>query len=146
MDRATALTYLTNEFSELATDAEFSNSQTTTAYSTAIDNSLRQLGFFEEDLPTADVVQADVRKYLKLLEYFALKRFARFYSKDFDAKVGSGAVDAKQSQAFAQISALVEEVRSELAVLGVIVGGDNNSFEMGSVNLGFLAHCSPSEF
>jgi hypothetical protein len=146
LDRDKAMSYLTSEFAELAVDAEFTSTQTSTAYETAIDNSLRELGFVEEDLPDADVVQADVRKYLKLLEYFALKRFARLLSIRFDAKVGSGAVDASRSQAFNMVTQLLEEVRSELAVLGVIVGGDSNSFEMVNVNLDFLAHCSPSEF
>lgn len=146
MDRATAKTYLTSEFAELATNAKFSSGQTNTAYSTAIDNSLRKLGFVEEDLPTADVVQADVQKYIKLLEYFALRRFARILSTQFDAEVGQKAVVATRSQAFRMVEQLIEESRSELAVLGIIVGGDNKTFEMGRVNLDFLTPHRIAEF
>lgn len=146
MDRVTAKTYLTNEFAELATDAKFTSTQIDTAYSTAIDNSLRKLGFVEEDLPTADVVQADVQKYIKLLEYFALKRFSRVLSIRFDAEVGQKAVVASRSQAFKMVEQLIEEARSELAVLGIVVGGDNNAFEMGRINLDFIEPRTLSEF
>jgi hypothetical protein len=144
VNRTSAKSYLTSEFAELAVDAEFTTSQTDTAYSTAIDNSLRKLGFVEEDLPTADVSQADIQKYLKLLEYFVLKRFARFYAKDYDAKAST--VDAKRSQAFNMIEQLIAETRSELAVLGMIVGGGSDTFEMGRITLDFLEPSTLSEF
>lgn len=146
MDRVSAMAYLSTEFAELATDAKFSSGQTSTAYSTAIDNSLRKLGVVEEDLATADVVQADIQKYLKLLEYFALKRFERLLAVRFDAEVGQKAVVASRSQAFKMVQQLVEEARSELAVLGVVVGGDNKTFEMGRINLDFLEPSKLGEF
>jgi hypothetical protein len=146
VDRASALAYLTSEFAELATDAKFSSTQTSTAYNTAIENSLRKLGVVEEDLATADVVQADIQKYLKLLEYFALKRFSRVLSIRFDAEVGQKAVVATRSQAFKMVEQLIEEARSELAVLGIVVGGDNNIFEMGRINLDFLEPSKLGEF
>lgn len=146
MDRASATTYLSTEFADLAADAKFTSTQTSTAYSTAIDNALRKLGFVEEDLATADVIQADIQKYLKLLEYFALKRFSRVLSVRFDAEVGQKAVVATRSQAFRMVERLLEEARSELAVLGIIVGGDNNTFEVGRVNLDFLTPHRIAEF
>lgn len=146
MDRASALAYLTSEFAELATDAKFSSTQTSTAYSTAIDNSLRKLGVFEEDLATADVVQADIQKYIKLLEYFALRRFSRLLAVRFDVEAGNKSIVATRSQAFRMVEQLIEEARSELAVLGIVVGGDNKIFEMGRINLDFLEPSKLGEF
>jgi len=134
LDRATALAYLTEEFAELAVNAKFDANATANAYNTAIDNSLRKLGFVETDLLTAVVQQTDIQKFIKLLEYFSLKRFSRLLSLRFDAKVGNGAVEATRSQAFKQVERLVQESVNELAVLGVIVGG-SNFFEMGRIEL-----------
>lgn len=145
MDRTSAMAYLTSEFAELATDAKFDSNQTSTAYNTAIDNALRKLSFAETDLSTADVVQADVQKYLKLLEFFALKRFSRLLSLRFDAKAGNGALDATRSQAFAHVERLIDDTRGELAQLGIIIGG-SNFFEMGRVNLDFLEPSNLAEF
>lgn len=145
MDRTSAMAYLTEEFAELATDAKFTSQQTTNAYNTAIDNSLRKLNFAETDLPTADVDQTDIQKYLKLLEFFALKRFSRLLSLRFDAKAGNGAVDATRSQAFAHVERLLDDTRGELAQLGIIIGG-SNFFEMGRVQLDFLEPSNLAEF
>lgn len=145
MDRTSAVNYLQEEFRELAVDAKFTSQQTTDAYSTAIDNALRKLNFAETDLPTADVAQADVQKYIKLLEFFALKRFSRLLSLRFDAKAGNGAVDATRSQAFAHVERLIDDTRGELAQLGIIIGG-SNFFEMGHVNLDFLEPGILAEF
>jgi len=145
LDRASAMAYLTEELSELAVDAKFTPTQTTNAYNTAIDNALRKLGFVETDLPTAVVVQADTQKFIKLLEYFSLKRFSRLLSLRFDVKAGNGAVDATRSQAFKQVERLVQESVNELAVLGVIVGG-STFFEMGRIELDFNEPRTLAEF
>jgi hypothetical protein len=145
LDRTTAVNYLTEEFAELATDAKFTSQQTTNAYSTAIDNSLRKLGFAETDLPTAVVVQADTQKFLKLLEFFSLKRFSRLLSLRFDVEAGNKAISATRSQAFSHVERLVDEARAELAVLGVIVGG-GSFFEMGRVELDFNEPKTLAEF
>lgn len=145
MDRTSAVAYLTEEFAELATDAKFTSTQTTNAYDTAIDNALRKLDFAETDLATADVAQADVQKYLKLLEYFALKRFSRLLAIRFDVEAGNKAIVASRSQAFRMVEQLVEETREELAVLGIVIGG-SQTFEMGRVNLDFLEPSTLAEF
>lgn len=145
MDRTSAMNYLLEEFQELAVDAKFTSQQITNAYNTAIDNSLRKLSFAETDLATADVAQADVQKYIKLLEFFALKRFSRLLSLRFDAKAGNGAVDATRSQAFAHVERLLDDTRGELAQLGIIIGG-SNFFEMGRVQLDFLEPSNLAEF
>ncbi len=145
MDRATATTYLTNEYVDLATDSKFTSGQISTAYSTAIDNSLRQLGYAETDLATADVDQTNVKKYLALLEYFTLKRFLRLYSLKFNVKAGSGAVDASRSQAFEQIRQLLGDAEADLARLGIPLGGIQ-SFEMGRLTTDILEPSTLAEF
>jgi hypothetical protein len=136
MNRTAATTYLTEEYRELATDAKFSSQQTTDAYSTAIDMSLRQLGVSEADLATADVAQADTLKYLALLNYYALGRFAKLLAIRFDVKAGSGAIDAARPQAFGRVNLLKAEATSELTQYGINVGGVE-SFDLGWIGLDF---------
>lgn len=145
MDRTSATTYLTNEFSDLAKGAKFTSTQISTAYAIAIDNALRQLDYAETDLATADVEQVNIKKYIALLEYFALKRFLKPYGTKVDVKAGSGAVDARKSQAFEMLRQLFADAEADLARLGIPLGG-LASFEMGSINLGFLASRTLSEF
>lgn len=130
MDRAGANAYLLNEYRELATDAKFSTSQTSAAYSTAIDMSLLQLGFTESELATANTAESDALKYRACLNYYALSRFAKLLAIRFDVKAGSGAIDAARSQAFRAIESLKAQAAEELAQYGVNVGG-TESFVVG---------------
>src|SRR5258708_40080737 len=107
MDRAAATTWLTSEFADLAADAGFTGGQITTAYSTATDMALRQLGVLETDLPTYDTTQAQVMAYLALLGYYALKRFARLLSVRVAVAL-PGPTSAQRQQAFAQVNVLLE--------------------------------------
>lgn len=148
MDRAAATTYLTEEYRELAADAKFDSGQTTSAYNTAIDMSLRQLGIAEEDLSAYDVAQSDTLKYLALLNYYALVRFARLLSIRFDVKAGQGAIEASRSQAFAAIQQLKDEAAAELATFGIIVGAEaaGGFYQIGRLNLDFLEPSTAGEF
>lgn len=136
MNRAAATTFLTSEYAEIATSAKFSDDQTTTAYSTAIDMSLRQLDVKEEDLATADTTQDQTIGFIALLNYYALKRFVRIFSLQFDVAVGSGAVDAKRSQIFNMMKQSLEDAEQECLKLGFNLGG-GPSFQMGYLNLDF---------
>jgi len=135
VDRTQATTYLTNEYAELVLDARFNDTQTSVAYSAAIDMSLRQLGISETDLPTADVAQADILKYLALLNYYALKRFQRLLSIRVDVKIGQNTLDASRSQAFNAVSQLLDQAHEELLSLGLDIRG--TGFEMGRINLDY---------
>jgi hypothetical protein len=143
MDRPAATTYLTEEYRELATDAKFTSQQTTDAYNTALDMALRQLGFQETDLATADVAQADVIKYIALLNYYALKRFVRLFAVRFDVSL-PGPVGAKRSQAFEQVKQLYAEAEAEVINLGFNVGA--GGFELGRLTLDFNEPSLPEEF
>jgi hypothetical protein len=143
MNRTAASLYLTNEYAELATDAKFTSDQLTTAYDTAIDMSLRWLDVAETDLAAADVAQANVLKYLALLNYFALKRFQRLLSIRTDVKIANRALDVSRSQAFSAVSKLLEQAEEELEGLGISI---KNSFEMGRVTLDFQEPSLPNEF
>lgn len=135
MDRTTATAYLTNEYQELATDAKFTTQQTSTAYSTALDMSLRFLGYQESDLATADV-QAPILSYIALMNYFTLKRFSRLLAIRFDVEI-TGALKASRSQAFAQVEKLLIDAEMECINLGFQVGGIS-AFQMGRITLDFL--------
>lgn len=145
MDRTAALAYLTSEYAELATDAKFNSTQTTAAYNTAIDMSLRQCGFQETDLASAVVIQADTLKYLACLNYYALARFAKLLAIRFDVAAGSGAINAQRSQAFKAVSALKEQAATELLQYGINVGLQQ-SFEMGRIQLDTNEPGVPGEF
>ena|SRR6266487_1929334 len=136
MDRSTALTYLTNEFAELAADAGFNSGQTTTAYNTALDMSLRQLGYQETDLATTDVQQSNVLNYLSLMTYYALKRFARLLALRVDTTVGMQLL-AKRSQAAIQVKALLDDAEAEVIAKGFQVG-PVPAFVLGRMELDFM--------
>ena len=143
MDRPAALSYLTSEFADLAGDAGFTTDQLNTAYSTATDMALRQLGVAETDLATTTVLQAQVMQYLALLGYYALKRFARLLSVRV-AVILPGPTSAQRQQAFAQVNILLEAAESDLAKLGVDLG--NAMWQLGRVDLDFLEPGSQGEF
>lgn len=145
MDRTSAKAWLVEKFRELSVYAEFTSTQIDSAYAWTTDMSLRQLKVAEADLQTADVADADVLKFLALLNYYALDRFATLASPQFDAKVGGGAADAKLSQVFDMVQKLKAQASAELAQYGLIIGG-SASFETGSYNLDFLEPSMTSEF
>ncbi len=136
MDRIAATSILTNEYADLATDAAFTGSQLTLAYNFAIDMSLRQLGYTEDVLATTVVPQAQITAYLALLSYYALKRFARLLSVRFDVQV-IGALQAFRSQAYKQVSAMLETAEKECANLGYAVGS-TQGLQLGRMELDFL--------
>ncbi len=145
MQRATAITNLTNEYSDLATDAKFTSDQLTTAYNFAVDMSLRQLGVTEDLLASFDVPQAQIRGYLALLNYYALKRFTRLLAVRFDVTVPQALV-ALRSQAYTHVMAQMEEAENECIKLGYDVGGRNTGFQMGRIELDFLEPDYPYGF
>jgi len=145
MDRTTARNLLTEKYRELVTESEFTSQQTTDAYNAALDMSLRQLGYEESALSTADVPQANVLKYITLINYYTLDRFALLLSINVDLKAGSGAIDIAQSQAFKQVSVLKAQAAAELSMYGIDVGS-TSGFQMGRINLDFLEPSTTTEF
>jgi hypothetical protein len=145
MNRLAASAYLSECYAELLNDAKFSTQQTTDALNGAIDMSLRQLGFDESVLASADVGQADTLAYLALLNYYALKRFATLLAIRFDVNI-SGAVSAQRSQAFDRVRILMEEAAIEVQRLGFDVGGTTTGFELGRLTLDFLEPSTGNEF
>jgi hypothetical protein len=145
VDRTAASVYLTEEYRELASEADFTSDQTTSAYSIAMDMSLRQLGYTETALSSTDVPQADVLKYLALLNYYALNRFAKLLSIRVDTSAGNNAINTKDSQAFDQVTKLQAYAAQEVASYGIDVGGIG-AYRMGRINLDFLEPSTTTEF
>ncbi len=135
MLRSAATTWLTEEFNELAVEINFTPQQLGDCYSTAIDMSLRQLGYTEDVLLTQDVPQTQIVGYLALLNYYALKRFARAFSIRFDTNI-AGSLQAFRSQAANQIKALLDQAEIECTSLGFAVG--TPQFQLGRMELDFL--------
>lgn len=135
MNRYAASTFLTAEYAELASEGKIDATQTSIAYAAAIDMSLRQLGYAETDLSTADVDQANVLNYIALLHYYALKRFKRLLSIKYDVKLASNAIDAARSQIFRAVSSMLDDAEQELLSLGISLQG--TGFEMGRINLDY---------
>jgi hypothetical protein len=146
MNRAAAKALLTQKYRELATEAEFTTQQTTDAFDAALDMSLRQLGYEETALATADVPQADVMKYIALINYYTLDRFVLLFSINTDLKAGSGAIDISESQIFKQVGALKMQAAAELSMYGIDVGGSGGGYQMGRINLDFLEPSTITEF
>jgi hypothetical protein len=138
MDRAGATAYLSGEYAEVVNESGLDAGQATTAYDTAIDMSLRQLGVTEDSLSTADVPQANTISYLALLNYYILKRLIRVFALKFDVAI-TGSVNAPQSQMYKHLKELLDEAETECVALGFVVGASaSTGFSMGRVELDFL--------
>ncbi len=87
MDRNAANTYLVEEYADLATETAWTSGTITAAYNVVLDQSLRQLGYQETDLPTANVDQTNVIAYMALMDYYALTRYAKFFATRMDVSV-----------------------------------------------------------
>lgn len=135
MNRSEAMDYLTDAHLEIATEAGFDENRTLIAYKTVIDHALRLLDYTEGELSSADTTSAETPAYLAALDYYALSRFARVFAIRTDTSV-SGALSVSQSQAFTQVSQLVEDARQRLVSLGVDPAGE--SMQIGRINLDFL--------
>lgn len=136
MDRSSAIPYLAEAYRDVTTDAGFSSQNVTDAFNGAIDNALRMLGYTEDVLSITDVPQNQIRPYLALLEYYALKRFIRLYSLRFNVSI-TGAVSASRNQTFDALKQLLAEAEADCARLGYPVGG-LPYFELGRLTLDYL--------
>lgn len=137
MNRTSATTWLAERYRELVTYAKFTSQNTTDAYNGALDMALRQLGYAESALSTADVPDSSVLKYLALLRYYALDRFATLLTVQFDVEAGQGAIKATRSQAYKAVLSEKSQAAAELTQYGINVGSVE-SFQMGRVTLDFL--------
>lgn len=133
MNRTQALDYLTNEYSDLLTESNLDSDAALRAYSTAIDQALRTLGYAEDELVSANV-EDEVSEYLALLDYFALSRYVKVFAVRSDVSV-SGAISASQSQAYKQVKELLDAATERLAGLGV---SPTQAFQVGRFTLDFL--------
>ena len=118
MNRATAQTYLENEYADLATEAGIDHTTQTLAYTTVIDQALRALGFVESALPTAVASDPQTPGYIALLDYFVLVRYLRLFTPRVDVKVVR-TLEATRSQILGHIHTLLDEAQARCSQLGV---------------------------
>ncbi len=134
MNRTDGLAYLKDEYQELSTEAGLSQDAELKAYGTVIDQSLRQLGFTEDQLGVATLTPNEVVPFLALLDYFALSRFARIFSTRMDVQLSS-AINAARSQVYKQVKELLDKAEARLSGLGV---SPVDMLTVGRLNLDFL--------
>jgi len=134
VNRAAALDYLQGEFAEIAVETGLEQSPLLKAYNTAIDQSLRGLGYVESDIGTADTSDTQVTGYLALLDFYALTRFNRIFALRMNVTI-SGSVQAEQSQMFRQVNRLLDTAEKRLESLGL---SQKEQVVMGRVTLDFL--------
>lgn len=135
MNRSEAVTYLGEQFADLATDAGVTATDTAAGYKGPIDAALRLIGTSESDIATADITSS-VADYLAALDYTALLRFHRLYAVRVDISVGEPAVDKKRSQAFKAIGELLKQAKEAAEVAGVLDSADG--WVLGRMQLDFL--------
>jgi len=138
MNRDEALGYLAGQFSDIANLVGLNQSDTPADYGLVIDQSLRQLGYAETSLATANET-VRVLDYLALLDYYALKRFLRPLSLEYDYSIDGES--HKRSSLYANVEKQMLEAKEQLGSLGYQIDVAN-SFELGRMNFDFL---EPSE-
>ena len=134
MDRPTATNYLNEEYADLATETAWASGTITAAYNVVLDQSLRQLGYQETDLPTANVDQTNVIAYMALMDYYALTRYAKFFATRMDVSVAPN-IATKHSQVGTMVNTLLERAEERLTQLGI---GPVQQMQAGRYNLDFL--------
>lgn len=135
MNRAAALTYLSETFATIASDLSVTATDDAAGYKTPIDAALRLIGTAEGDIATADIT-SDVTGYLAALDYTALLRFQRMYATRVDISIGEPAVDKKRSQSFKNLAELLAQAKDAAIAAGVL--DTANGWTVGRLNLDFL--------
>jgi hypothetical protein len=118
MDRVAALAYIAGEFTTLATEADVTVTDTSAGFKTAIDTALRELGYSESDLASADVPTSLTNDYVKLLDYYALVKLARSLAIYADVRVDAPTVEKKKSQIYANVMKLLGLAKADIETLG----------------------------
>lgn len=99
MNRAQLTVYLTNKFGALADDTMTAKTDTDDGFAPAIDQSLRVLGFDEDELATAVVTGKYVIHWQALADYFLLDLFETKLVMRVDTALDERAVSRLESQA-----------------------------------------------
>jgi hypothetical protein len=133
MNRTDALTYLQNGYDEYSAEASWDATKVTQVSNTVIDQSLRQLGVMEDDLPTADIEGTEIVSYQALLDYFMLDRLVRTFALRTDVSVSG--ISSRQSQTFTFVWQLREDAGKRCAGLGI---SPAQSMSAGYFTLDFL--------
>lgn len=118
MNRASAFSYLEDQFKELADNADFSQDDISRAYSVVIDQSLRALGTTGSSLGTTDVVDSLVVTYCALLDYYALERYLKAFSMSTQVTISRSLMVARQEM-FSHVNELHRQAEKKLILLGV---------------------------
>ncbi len=118
MNRTQATSYLASEFSALLLEIGITAGQPTTDFfAIPVDNSLRAMGYAETDLPTVDQL-TKVDDYIALLEFYALKRFAKNLSIYANIAINTTGLSRMKSQVYANVVQLLDKAHQEVIARG----------------------------
>lgn len=134
LTRAEVLSHLQAQFAALTTETGQVTTDTAAGFGSAIDMALRQLGTAQVSLATGTVATGDEVDGLQLAEYFALRRFARDLAIRVDISLDAPTASRRESQAYAQVKGLLDELKGELESRGFLKA----TWSLGSLNLDFL--------
>lgn len=135
MDRTDAVSYLSEQFSTIATELGVTATDNAEGYKGPIDAALRLIGTAEADLAVADIT-SDVGDYLAALDYAALLRFQRMAAIRVDLAVGEPSVDKKRSQLFKALGEMLKDAKSAAENAGVLDGA--STWTLGRMQLDYL--------
>jgi hypothetical protein len=134
VERADALIHLQNQFAPLASVVDQPTTDSAAGYGPALDQALRKLGYTADQLATAVVPDADVLDYLTLAEYYALERYALWFTVAVDEERQFGSGTRRRDNLAGKVTALLTERRAALTELGYI----GTVWEGGALVLDFL--------
>ncbi len=131
MDRATALSYLSNEFSEQLSDTGMVATDTSNGFGPVIDNSLRECGYSRIQWPTADVPDISEGRYVAFLEFYALRRFSKLLAQNIN--IGTNGTNVSLKGAFDNVKSLLDAATAHVKLYGF--GGTSGWLR---INLDFI--------
>ena len=136
MSRADALTYLQNQYNNLATYTGQATGDVPNGYGPAIDEALMMLGVAHSSLGSYSVADGSVSDYRVLLRLHALRQFAMQLLQKASFDVTGDGVNTKLNVQLRQIGEWLRQAEAEAAALGYVLLG--NSLSLNRIILDFL--------
>ena len=131
MKRQASLSYLSRKFKNLINESGFKPDEAEECFGLAVDNAWRELGEPEDVIAAlaVNIDQGQIKDYLALLEYFALKQFTFDFSNRIDT--APDLLPTKRSQIWDHTKALLNDALADISARGY--GPD--SFSLGRLGL-----------
>lgn len=137
MSRLQAATYLSTEagLESLINESGRKSTDTADGYKPAIDQALRRLGASESGLATAEIADSQIPAYIALMEYYALRLFARTIATRVDYQATS--LEADRDAVFQHVRQLMEQAAEAAEAYGYSIDGDS-AWSLGRLTLDYI--------